>query len=578
MKMISKVAKIDRRGERGAALISTLLLAVLLLSAGGALVLTTTMSATNAIDSTAEMQAYYGAEAGLQSTINTLRGNVWSSNATPAASFRAAVEPDESNLDGDPATDQNVARLSRWLTYNANNRVVVPGTDNFIAYDVTARDLDDSKTVRYATAGSFDPGTSGCTASGSTLTCNGSGVNQFVLRYVPQPATALLAYPAISSPLGSFVLTKTASGASIPAGTVVRFRLTIDQTLPWAARDSFMATVSGEVTAVSSDLKISFSGPSVKVGGTSFALCAGCNPLSINSQLVLGGLTSLSATVTAPQPRRILVQATGYGPKGAIKKLEMVLNNGLFDFDAPATLTMRGSDNCNAMTFDTGSSGSKIYSGMDNASTEAQLPAFAVSGCDVATANSGVKKPETVEDPEIAYLDNSSLPAGTTVSTVEVPTPDFLETAEEARKTLNELQETAEGSGRYFSAPPGGAYTVSTANTKPDMLTFVDGDCELEGGSGLLVVTGNLSMSGNPSFNGVILVMGAGTVNRDGGGNGNVYGALVVASFNRHGNGGFSAPVFNTNGGGNSTMQYDSLAVTRALSALGVSVGGVREY
>ena len=33
---------------------------------------------------------------------------------------------------------QNVARLSKWLTYNSNNRVVVPGTDNLIAYDVTA--------------------------------------------------------------------------------------------------------------------------------------------------------------------------------------------------------------------------------------------------------------------------------------------------------------------------------------------------------------------------------------------------------------------------------------------------------
>ncbi|HKQ99641.1 MAG TPA: hypothetical protein VJT09_03145, partial [Pyrinomonadaceae bacterium] len=136
-----------RQGERGAALVSTLLLAMLLLTAGGALVLTTTMSATTSIDSTAEMQAYYGAEAGLQSTINVLRGNVWNGNATPAVSFRSAVEPEDSNVDGDDATDSNIARLSNWLTYDANDRVVVRGTDNRIAFDVTARDLDNSKVV-----------------------------------------------------------------------------------------------------------------------------------------------------------------------------------------------------------------------------------------------------------------------------------------------------------------------------------------------------------------------------------------------------------------------------------------------
>jgi type II secretory pathway component PulK len=63
----------DRRNERGAALISVLLISALLLSAGGVLLLTTSMSATNAIDATAEMQAYYAAEAGLQRTLNVMR-------------------------------------------------------------------------------------------------------------------------------------------------------------------------------------------------------------------------------------------------------------------------------------------------------------------------------------------------------------------------------------------------------------------------------------------------------------------------------------------------------------------------
>ncbi len=56
---------LSRKSERGIALVSVLLISLLLLTAGGALLLTTAMSGTSTIDAAAEMQAYYGAEAGL---------------------------------------------------------------------------------------------------------------------------------------------------------------------------------------------------------------------------------------------------------------------------------------------------------------------------------------------------------------------------------------------------------------------------------------------------------------------------------------------------------------------------------
>jgi len=40
-------------------------------------------------------------------------------------------------------------------------------------------------------------------------------------------------------------------------------------------------------------------------------------------------------------------------------------------------------------------------------------------------------------------------------------------------------------------------------------------------------------MNGNPNFDGLILVLGAGRVERDGGGNGEIYGAIAVARFTR---------------------------------------------
>src|SRR5512132_2462511 len=66
----------ERRTERGAALVTTLMLSALLFAAGGMLILTTTMTGLNTIDSAAESQAYYGAEAGLQASLNVLRGHV----------------------------------------------------------------------------------------------------------------------------------------------------------------------------------------------------------------------------------------------------------------------------------------------------------------------------------------------------------------------------------------------------------------------------------------------------------------------------------------------------------------------
>ena len=71
----------SRAGERGAALITAVLLSMLLLAAGGTLILTATMTGITARDSTAEMQAYYAAEAGVARSLEVLRGNVVSNPA-----------------------------------------------------------------------------------------------------------------------------------------------------------------------------------------------------------------------------------------------------------------------------------------------------------------------------------------------------------------------------------------------------------------------------------------------------------------------------------------------------------------
>ena len=252
------------------------------------------------------------------------------------------------------------------------------------------------------------------------------------------------------------------------------------------------------------------------------------------------------------EPTRLLIRVRGFGPKGAEKRLEAIIRRTTFDYAPPAMLMMRGAEDCAAMTFTIGESNAKDYSGHDR-SGSGILPAFG-STCDgdlTIEQNSDGK--ETVDNPKAAKIDNPALPV-------------FLRSANDARTFVQEQREDAQRQGRYFTSFDGNA----------ESFTFVDGDCDLDGGSGLLIVTGTLRMSGNPNFDGLILVLGAGRVERDGGGEGDIYGAMAVARFNA--TGGFLPPFFNTNGGGNSTMKYDSTALRQALNAAGPRVLGIHEY
>ena len=158
--------------------------------------------------------------------------------------------------------------------------------------------------------------------------------------------------------------------------------------------------------------------------------------------------------------------------------------------------------------------------------------------------------------------------------------PAWLQTAEAARAFLNDMQMVARSMGRYYTSFSGVAGTTASP-----AFTFVNGNVTLDGGAGFMIVTGNLVLNGNPTFNGVVLVMGEGTVNREGGGNGNILGSIYIARFARSWpaseNGlphPFLAPTFHTSGGGTALLQYDSEWVQKAKDAMGDIVRDVREY
>ncbi|HKO35190.1 MAG TPA: pilus assembly PilX N-terminal domain-containing protein [Pyrinomonadaceae bacterium] len=276
------------------------------------------------------------------------------------------------------------------------------------------------------------------------------------------------------------------------------------------------------------------------------------SPLNGLAYSVLISDPDIGSTPVGTEPTRLLIRVRGFGPKGAEKRLEAIIRRTTFDYSPPAMLMMRGADDCAAMSFEIGQSNAKDYSGHDR-NGSGILPAFG-STCDgdLAIEQSSDGK-ETVELPKAAKFDNPTLPI-------------WLRSANDARTFVQEQREDAERQDRYFTSFDGNAAGF----------TFVDGDCDLDGGSGLLIVTGTLTMKGNPNFDGLILVLGEGRVERDGGGEGDIYGAMAVARFNS--TGGFLPPFFDTAGGGNSTMRYDSRALREALNAAGPRVVGIHEY
>jgi Tfp pilus assembly protein PilX len=139
------------------------------------------------------------------------------------------------------------------------------------------------------------------------------------------------------------------------------------------------------------------------------------------------------------------------------------------------------------------------------------------------------------------------------------------------------------------SAVSPNVYSTATSLTNPGTVTapvvnVVTGDASFSNlsGSGILLVQGNLTLTGNPNFNGVILVIGKGNVSWSGGGNGVIDGAMLVANLFNSSNqpitsGTPGAPNISFSGGGTMNVNYDSCWVAAMNQMTPYKTLGVRE-
>ena len=120
------------------------------------------------------------------------------------------------------------------------------------------------------------------------------------------------------------------------------------------------------------------------------------------------------------------------------------------------------------------------------------------------------------------------------------------------------------GTGTPCGPPATGLGTPTTP-----LITFVNGDFNFPStsGAGVLVVTGNLTITGSATFDGLILVIGQGVMSVGGGGDGKFYGAVFLAQTNSRLStttppyaqlATLGSPLMQWNGGGKNGIYYNS--------------------
>ena len=181
------------------------------------------------------------------------------------------------------------------------------------------------------------------------------------------------------------------------------------------------------------------------------------------------------------------------------------------------------------------------------------------------------------------------------VQNVTQTVPDELTTVEGYNAIVHSVQHAATQS---FT---GNNPTISNFGTDAaPQVTVVNGDLSISGssfGAGILLVTGALTLSGNFSFDGMILVIGTGSITMNGGGNGQINGAIVVANIGTSAGcstGGsncyatntnnqsnllpaLGSPIFSWSGGGGNGLRYNSCKIRWSATAGNYNVIARRE-
>lgn len=575
----------QRPGERGSAMVMVLLLALLMLIASAGVLLEASMNTANVTDSTSEQQAYNAAESGIQSAINVLRGNVapnplldasqTSASSVNQITFYKAADKSSSNYTGDPST---TSRFSRWVGYNYTpsgatvpDRVTLgsgtytPATGS--AYSLQIKDPDNTGTqVTYNTSCDINGGgatyTAGTGNKAISIACNAAGSTTYNV------ATGLA-----NANLGSWTLSSGSQGNAIAKD--IRFTITINMTYPYTATKIVGGYIEAGTLSKTVVPNIRYDTEVIGIMGSTMTMKNGTfisdfskKPIRIGYVVVpntpnsSSGVTSIATSVTPAEPVRLVVTSTGYGPRGAKKILEAVIQKNYFNnAPIPATLLMIGGTS--GFSFIPGSSSGVQYSGDDMSSNFIIPPIGVTNDTNLATVNT------------VLATFNGEVVG--TPSNVSAELPTWLSNATNLYYTLQSLKTVAKASGGYYLQGQVPKKFGDLATSKG--ITYLEGNGTLSGsGGGILICTGTLTLSGPVSFNGIVIVTGSGGLIRTGTGNSLVQGNFIVAPFDMaNPAAGWLAPKYDLSGGGSSSCVYNSSNMYLGMTAVSNFTLGVAE-
>ena len=277
--------------------------------------------------------------------------------------------------------------------------------------------------------------------------------------------------------------------------------------------------------------------------------------------------------VLADSNARVIVTGVGVGPNHSFEVVEAIIEPDVNLPPLPASvITLMGS----SPTFVGGASGSEKYRGDDchflgGGDPALDMPIIGVMTDDAETDVEGGMSGDPMKytsgsydgDETAVNLNDAADPllAGTGMGTMDAN----WQNCAYLRDLLVQLK-------KYSTIYCAGSCVLG-ATTKDD-LTFIEGDLVIGPGqhlTGMLVVTGSLEINGSSSFAGVILVIGEGSLLRNGGGSGVLSGSTIVADIaganNIYGDADDCQPVppstdpfgdshYEVNGGGNTDIDY----------------------
>jgi hypothetical protein len=566
--------------EKGAAVVTVLLIAFLLLTASIALLSGVAAGTKNSGDMLSETKAYYAAESGLQATINALR------HRNPKVKYsEATADPTmETYLTynyqaGTP--DQRIVIGQAPETYNPNTgeayKINVYDPDNYGAgltfrTDTTLSGVPETRLTGYTGSGGGVITTTGTTST-VTITDSAAPENKTLITMAPPSDPQSITFGDFAPDVGqlaSFTISNAGAGANIPDGDFIDFQIKYSLTAP---RSDATKMIYGKISKAAGALMVTVDGTGAELVGSTITFCStqtdGCTYSAQPLDVVASPQRSIFARVTPVEPVRLVVRSTGYGPFGAKKELEAIIRKDIPNLSASnAANTMVGPSTCPAeyptclgFAFAPGTSAGVTYSG-GNCSTGPCVPSF------------GLTDPNN-----LTTVNNYRLPNGQPMAASPPPElltgglPAWQQSPAAMDAFIDDMRAMAQGSDRYYVSSNGTTPVVVPDNpgnfTSGTGITFCEGSCQVGGsGGGFLVVTGKLTNTGNFSFRGLIVVVGEEGWLRNGGGNGQVIGNVVIAPYNRmsyipeNHTTSFLPPRYQITGGGGSDIIYGDITST----------------